>query len=258
MTRAVLVAAVLLAACGASEVPHEHPHHDHASGHPGARPHGRHGRHGHHGHHDFSDVERFAAMFDDPARDEWQRPAEVVALLELEPGMVVADLGTGTGYFVPHLARAVGPSGRVLALDTEPRMVEHVRERVAQAGLANVEQRVVAPEDPGLAPASVDRILIVDTWHHIAERERYAARLRAALREGGFVLVVDFTPESPHGPPPEMRLSADAVVRELEAGGLAARVLDEALPYQYVVRAEASADRGNASRAGERAAGPQA
>lgn len=236
MTRAILFLGVLLAACGASAPPHEHPHgdHDHASGHPGAR--GHHGQ-GHH-HHDFSDVERFAAIFDDPARDQWQRPADVVALLELEPGMAVADLGTGTGYFLPHLAQAVGPSGRVLGLDTEPRMVEHVRERVERAGLTNVEARVVAPDDPGLAPGSVDRILVVDTWHHIADRERYAARLRAALREGGFVLVVDFTPESPHGPPPAMRLSADAVVRELEAGGLAARVLDEPLPYQYVVRAE--------------------
>ncbi len=208
-------------------------HGDHASCHPGA-----HGGHGAGHHHDFADVERFAAIFDDPARDEWQRPDEVVALLALSPGMVVADLGAGTGYFAPHLSRAVGPSGRVLALDVEPAMVEHMRGRFAEAGLANAEARSVAPDDPGFAPASVDRVLVVDTWHHIEARERYAERLRAALRPGGFVLVVDFTRESPHGPPPELRLSAAQVVSELERGGLRARVLEESLPYQYAVRAE--------------------
>lgn len=225
------VLALLLLACGGGSPPA-----DHAGGHPGA------GRHPHHHagqghHHDFSDVERFAAIFDDPARDEWQRPAEVAALLELAPGMTVVDLGAGTGYFVPHLAAAVGASGRVLALDTEPAMVEHMRRRVAEAGLGNVEPRVVATDDPGLEPGSVDRVLIVDTWHHIADRAAYASRLRRALRPGGYVLVVDFTPESPHGPPPAMRLSVDAVVGELERGGLEAREVEESLPYQYAVRA---------------------
>lgn len=237
MRRLLPLFAAILLACGAPEAPHAHPHaeHDHASGHPGAREHEHHGQ-GHH--HDFSDVERFAAIFDDPGRDEWQRPADIVSMLELAPGMVVADLGAGTGYFIPHLAPAVGPTGRVLALDVEPAMVEHMRERIATAGLSNAEARAVAPDDPGLEPASVDRILIVDTWHHISDRERYAARLRAALRPGGYVLVVDFTPESPQGPPPAMRLTAATVVSELESAGLTARVVEEPLPYQYVVRAE--------------------
>lgn len=208
---------------------------DHAAGHPGA--HGHHGHHGAHGdHHDFSDVERFAAIFDDPERDAWQRPAEVSALLQIEPGMTVADLGAGTGYFLPHLASAVGPSGHVLALDVEPNMVEHMRERARQAELSNVEPRMVGPDDPGLAPGSTDRVLIVDTWHHIAAREAYAARLREALRPGGFVLVVDFTRDSPHGPPPGMRLDAETVSAELRAGGLEVEVVEETLPYQYAIR----------------------
>lgn len=174
-------------------------------------------------------------MFDDPGRDEWQRPADIVAMLELSDGMTVVDLGAGTGYFLPHLSPAVGESGRVLALDTEPAMVAHMEQRAA--GLPNVTARVCAPDDPALDPGSVDRILIVDTWHHIAAREAYAARLRDALRPGGFVLVIDFAEESPHGPPPSMRLAASTIVRELRAGGLDARVLEESLPYQYAVRA---------------------
>ena len=160
----------------------------------------------------------------------------MVARLALAPGAVVADLGAGTGYFLPHLSAAVGASGRVLALDTEPAMVAHMERRLREAGLENAEARHVAPDDPGLAPGSVDRVLVVDTWHHLEDRARYARRLAEALREGGFVLVVDFTEQSPHGPPPSMRLSAEAVRRELAEGGLAAEVLEAPLPYQFVVR----------------------
>ncbi len=235
---------VWLVACGGAGA--QQAEVDHASGHPGAQAdrgddaHGG-GQHAHgpgH-HHDFSDVERFAAIFDDPERDEWQRPRDVLGLLELSEGAVVADVGAGTGYFAPHLSSAVGAGGRVFALDVEEAMVAHMRSRFAEAGLDNVEARQVATDDPGLEPGSVDRILIVDTWHHIGDRGAYAAQLARALRPGGFVLVIDFTEQSPHGPPAAMRLDADAVRAELEAGGLSARIIDdEALPYQYAVRAD--------------------
>ena len=216
-----------------------HPHADHGAGHPGAHGHGG----GHAAHqHDFSDAERWAALFDDPERDEWQRPGHVVELLALEPGMTVADLGAGTGYFLPHLAPAVGAEGTVLALDVEPNMVEHMRERVDENDIQGVEPRVVQPDDPGLAAGSVDRVLIVNTWHHISDREEYGRKLREGLRPGGFVLVVDFTRDSPHGPPPEMRLPAQAVADELAAAGLETAVVEESLPYQYAVRATRPAE----------------
>jgi predicted methyltransferase len=185
--------------------------------------------------HRFEHAQDWAREFDDPSRDAWQKPALVVAAMGLAPGMTVADIGAGTGYFEPHLSRAVGPGGKVLALDIEPDMVRYLRERAARQGLANVEARQVAPADPGLAPASVDRILIVDTWHHIASRAAYAARLLAALKPGGQLTVVDFRREAERGPPPEHRIAPEEVVRELSAGGLVARVADVALPEQYVV-----------------------
>lgn len=193
-----------------------------------------HHRHGHH--HDFSDVERFAAIFDDPARDEWQRPVDVISMLSITEEMTVADLGAGTGYFLPHLSSAVGADGHVLALDVEENMVTHMRERAASSGLANVEARVIETTDVGLEEASVDRVLVVDTWHHIADRGAYSAALRRSLRPGGFVLVVDFTRDAPEGPPPAMRITAEQVVAELTEGGLAAEILEEELPRQYVVR----------------------
>jgi SAM-dependent methyltransferase len=185
--------------------------------------------------HRFEHAEQWAKQFDDPARDGWQKPAEVVALLQIAPGATVADLGAGTGYFEPHLSRAVGERGHVLALDIEPDMVRYLRERGAREGWTNVEARVVPGDDPALPAGETDRILVVDTWHHVPAREAYAKKLFDALAPGGYVLVVDFTREASHGPPPAHRLAPEQVVRELEAGGLHAAIVPEDLPEQYAV-----------------------
>lgn len=213
---------ILISACASStrDEAHQHGHH-----HPGGG-----------FHHDFKDAEQWAKVFDAPDRDAWQHPDEVVALLAIEPKMTVADLGAGTGYFLPRLSRATGPEGRVLGLDIEPDMVAYMKSRAEKEALTNVEARVVEAADPKLEKASVDRILIVDTWHHIDDRSNYAAKLAEALKPGGAVYIVDFTLESSHGPPKEHRLPPEAVIAELEKGGLRAEVVTETLPDQYVVR----------------------
>lgn len=185
--------------------------------------------------HGFPDPQTYADRLDDPGRDDWQMPEEVVEKLDCRPGMTVVDLGAGTGYFVGYLSAAVGLQGRVLALDTERSMVDRIEARIERDELRNVEPGVVGAADPGLAPGSVDRILIVNTWHHISNRLDYADKLRAALRPGGRVLIVDFTIESPYGPPPRMRLTHDTVARELRAAGFEAGLVEAPLPYQYLV-----------------------
>ncbi len=186
---------------------------------------------------DFSEVERFARHFDDPSRDGWQRPHEVVQLMQLQAGQVVADIGAGTGYFLSHLAQAVGPKGKVLALDVEPNMVEYMRRRGSAQGWSQVFPSVIPSDDPKLQAGTVDRVLIVNTWHHIGQRPAYAAKLARALKRGGSVWVVDFTPESDIGPPADHRLSPEEVVAELAGGGLRAAVVTaETLSKQYVVR----------------------
>ncbi len=174
-------------------------------------------------------------MFDSPERQAWQKPADVVALLGVEPGMTVVDLGAGTGYFLSYLSEAAGKGGRVLALDPEPDMIRFIAERAKRDKLANVEARQIPFDDPKLEPASVDRVLIVNTWHHIAKRADYAGKLLAALKPGGRVYIVDFTRDSPSGPPVEERLKAEQVIAELAAGGLEAESVEEKLPRQYVV-----------------------
>jgi SAM-dependent methyltransferase len=175
---------------------------------------------------------------DDPGRDAWQRPDEVVAAVALVEGMVVADVGAGTGYLEPHLSRAVGGRGKVLALDIDPDLVAHMQRRFDQARLGNIEARLVSPADPGLPAGGVDRVLIVDVWHHMSDRVAYARKLRTALTPTGRVVIVDYPIDAPEGPPAELRVSPEAVMADLEAAGFIARIEPEALPRQFIVVGE--------------------
>lgn len=199
-------------------------------------------RHGH-GHddatvrHGFDDADRWAKVFDDPARDAWQRPDEVIRLVGVREGQSVADLGAGTGYFSVRLAKAVGARGRVHALDVEEGLVAHIAERAREEGLSQVEPRKIPTDDPGLEAGSVDLVLIVNTWHHIDDRVAYVGKLAKTLKPGGRVAVVDYAPgDLPVGPPAGHKLPPSKVVAEFEAGGLPLVLRDEeTLPYQYVL-----------------------
>lgn len=186
--------------------------------------------------HRFTNPEKLSKRWDNPSRDEWQNPNEVITAMDIQEGMTVVDLGAGTGYFVPHLARAVGATGKVLALDVEEPMVAHLSARFEGAALTNASAKLVPYEDPQLQPGSVDRILVVNTWHHIRNRGQYAAKLAAGLKKGGAVVIVDYAKDyDGPGPPMHIRLSLEKVSEELAAGGLKAEVLTETLPKQYII-----------------------
>ena len=185
--------------------------------------------------HRLPEPEEYAHRLDDASRETWQKPDEVIALLDVPEGGTVVDLGAGTGYFVADLSEAVGPKGRVLALDPDRAMVDRMHARVDREALRNVRPDAIPKDDPSLTPRSVDRILVVNTWHHIESRADYARKIQESLRPGGSVLIIDFTMESPIGPPDSMRLTIDTVRAELEAGGLSTEVLEESLPYQYAI-----------------------
>lgn len=237
--RAALLLVSFVAACGGSAAPPEPARAGHA-GHPEHAGHAGHAGHPPPAHggplvHRFERADDWAKRFDDPARDAWQRPADVIRLMTIQAGMVVADVGAGTGYFEPWLSRAVGDAGVVHALDVEPDMVRYLRERATREKLANVKPAVVPGDDPRLPPESVDRILVVDTWHHIPAREAYGKKLRDALKPGGKVFVVDFKLDAKEGPPREHRLAPEVVERELALAGLRIEPRDVSLPEQYVV-----------------------
>jgi len=185
-------------------------------------------------HHDFADVEHWQSVFDDPARDAWQKPSELVQALAIRPGAVVADLGAGTGYLVGRLARAVGPEGTVLAVDVEQNLVAHLRERAEQEKTANVVPILASVDDPRLPRGGVDLVVVLDTYHHIDDRLVYFRKLRRALRPRGRVAIVDWHKRPlPVGPPPEHKLAREQVLDEMRTAGWTLAAEHDVLPYQY-------------------------
>ena len=181
--------------------------------------------------HSFSGAEHWARVFDDPARDEWQKPHEVIQALNLAPNAVVADIGSGTGYFSIRLAHFV-PKGRVFGVDTEPDMVKYLAERAKRDGLTNVTAVAGKSDDPRL-PAKADLVMMVDVFHHVAGRVQYFRRLQNSLKAGGRVAIIDYKKDSPMGPPASERITADGVKAELRAAGYVLLKEHDFLPHQY-------------------------
>ena len=187
-------------------------------------------------HQSFADLPHWTSVFDDPARDAWQKPDELVRALELEPGMVVADLGAGTGYMSRRLSAAVGRDGTVFAVDPEPNMVSRLRERAEQEGSDNLVPVLASLANPRLPARSCDLVLVLDTFHHIDDRVTYFRALRRVLRPGGRVAIVDWKKEPlPVGPPPEHKLPREQVMQEMVAAGYRLVKEPDVLPYQYVL-----------------------
>ena len=193
-----------------------------------------------HSRHSFSGAERWARVFDDPARDEWQKPDDVIRALKLAPEALVADIGAGTGYFAVRLARAV-PKGRVYGVDAEPDMVRYLAHRARREELANLTAVAAKPADPGI-PAAVDVVILVDTYHHVPDRERYFRDLKKSLKPRGRLAIIDFTLDSPVGPPKRARIPADAVKQELARAGYALADEHRFLPNQYFLVFRPAAD----------------
>ncbi len=182
-------------------------------------------------HHSFQDASKWSAVFDDPKRDAWQKPHEVIQALNLAPDAVVADIGAGTGYFAARLAHRL-PKGRVYAVDTEPDMVKHLTERAKREGLKNVSAVQASASDARL-PEKVDLILFVDVYHHVGDRERYLRALGNSLKPGGRIAVIDFRMQSPIGPPPSGRILPERVREEFRQAGYALTTEHGFLPHQY-------------------------
>jgi len=187
------------------------------------------------------DIDSYIAAMLEPGRDEWQKPAEVMAALELKPNMYVADIGCGPGYFTLPLADGVAPDGIAYAIDVEQRMLDALDKRRFEADEIKpfrYHDRIVPIlaefDDPGLPPGSVDLALIVDTYHHFGDRVDYMKRVATALKPGGRVAIIDFfKKELPVGPPPERKLTRDEVVTEMESAGFSLSASHDFLPYQY-------------------------
>jgi ubiquinone/menaquinone biosynthesis C-methylase UbiE len=190
--------------------------------------------HSHAKHGNPDDLAGYIAKMEDPSRDAWQKPDEVLRALAVAKSATACDVGAGPGYFSLRLARAVGDAGRVFAVDVEPRILDVLRERIARAGARNVTPVLALPDDPLLPDGACDLILIIDTFHHFPDGAAYLARLQRALKPGGRVVNIDFHKrELPVGPPPEHKVAREEFLTLAERAGFVVDHEPTFLPYQY-------------------------
>ncbi len=196
-------------------------HHGHANEHMNKRP-----------------FEELVANFESPERAEWQKPDSVIAFLGDLEGKTVMDIGSGTGYFSFRMVEA---GANVICADVDERFLNYIAERRVEKGLteAQVETRKVPYDSSKLQESEADLVLIVNTYHHIENREDYFAEVKRGLKPGGKLVVIDFRKEeTPVGPPVEMKITEEKVMEELrEAGFTDMQVNNALLPYQYIITA---------------------
>jgi predicted methyltransferase len=181
--------------------------------------------------HNFGGAEKWSQVFDDPRRDAWQKPHEVIQALALKPDAIIADIGSGTGYFSARFSNRV-PNGRIYGVDTEPDMVKYLAERAKREGLKNVTAVTGKPDDPRI-PEKADLIIMVDVYHHVENRVAYFRRLSSSLKPGGRLAIIDFRMEAKDGPLKSARIAPERVKTELDSAGFVLAKEFSFLPNQY-------------------------
>jgi ubiquinone/menaquinone biosynthesis C-methylase UbiE len=177
-----------------------------------------------------------AGWLERPERETEEAPTKAIDALGLTPGMVVADIGAGSGYYASRMAKKVGPSGKVYATDIQPGMLELLNRRVASEGLTNVTTVLGAMDDPRLPPASIDLAIMVDVYHELQQPQVFVQRLKETFKPGGRLVLVEFRKEDPKVPILEVhKMSVAEVKQELEAEGYVLDRVIDVLPWQHII-----------------------
>jgi predicted methyltransferase len=187
------------------------------------------------------DVKEFIGKFEVESREVYANRKKIVQECNLKPGMAVADIGAGTGLFTHLFAEAVGPKGKVYAVDIAPSFVRHIENTAHEAGLKNVVGVVCTQTSAKLPPQSVDRVFICDTYHHFEFPHKTMASIRAAMKPGGQLVLIDF--HRIEGKTKEwtlnhVRAGQEVFVKEIESSGFRQVEEKEFLKENYFVRFE--------------------
>jgi ubiquinone/menaquinone biosynthesis C-methylase UbiE len=158
--------------------------------------------------------DKVAATLDDPHRDGRQKPQELIAAMNVKPGMTVADIGTGTGYMLPFLGKAVGASGKVFGEDIQADFLERAKAKK----VPNAELILGTTTDPKLPSNSIDIALVLDVYHHFDYPDKMLQAIRGALKPGAHLVIVDYY-KSASPSPGHIRAERDDVAAEIEGNG---------------------------------------
>jgi len=183
--------------------------------------------------------DRVANSLDAPNRDATEHPEDLVAHLSLSQGMTVADVGTGTGYMLPFLSKAVGSAGKVLGEDIQTDFLDRAKAKIDADKLTNVELVLGTDRTPKLPDAAVNVVLILDAYHHFDYPAEMLSAIRRSLKPGGHLVIVDYYKNAGPGPG-HIRLDRDDVAKEIQSNGFHLLSNRDHLPnVQYMLTFEA-------------------
>jgi predicted methyltransferase len=185
----------------------------------------------------YDDPKKMIGVFEASERDAWQMPDRVIRSLPLTARAgVVADIGAGSGYFTRRLAALV-PEGRVYAVDVDGQFADYIVANREAWGTPNIEPHLALYDDPMLPAGELDLVFTANTYAFIRDRIDYFGKVRASLKPGGHLAVLDFRPdakiEGDVAPKPEFRIARDAAVKELEQAGFTLESEESFLPHQW-------------------------
>ena len=177
-----------------------------------------------------------AGWLERPEREDEEAPSKALDALELKPGMVVADIGAGSGYYSSRMAKRVGASGRVYATDIQQGMIDLLDRRIRSEGLSNVTTVLGGMDDPKLPANSIDLAIMVDVYHELQQPQIFLQRLKPAFKPGGRLVLLEFRKEDPKVPILEVhKMSVAEVKQELEAEGFVLDQVIDVLPWQHII-----------------------
>ena len=183
------------------------------------------------------DIKQYLEHLDSTERDRYQKPSEVIDALKVKPGMAVADLGSGSGYFTRRFIEAVTETGMVYAVDVEPEMLAYAKESVIHMHIAYTAEFILAqPDNPKLPFESVDLLFVCNTIHHLENRSKYFSDLKSSLKPGARIAIIDFYPDERSGDlgfPKHHLVARDTIVQEMAAAGYQLAREHSFLPKQY-------------------------
>jgi ubiquinone/menaquinone biosynthesis C-methylase UbiE len=177
-----------------------------------------------------------ADWLDRAERDVEEEPDRALDVLKIEKGSTVADIGAGSGYMTVKLAKKVGPQGRVYANDIQPAMLELLNKRMTKSKIANVSVVLGMQDDPRLPAETLDLVLMVDVYHELSQPQLMLRHIRASLKPGGRLVLLEYRKEDPSIPiKPEHKMSVADAKLEVEAEGFKLTKTNEDLPRQHIL-----------------------